>query len=122
MSYVVGGLTRLPRGDSVAFMDLTHRLRRHLRSGLVPSLMVLWIAYFGYHVVQGDRGLAAYARLEQDLIRVQAQHREALAVREKLEARVALLHPAHIDADMLDERARIVLGVAHPDEVLIYAD
>ncbi|MEQ9638835.1 MAG: septum formation initiator family protein [Alphaproteobacteria bacterium] len=103
-------------------MDLSHRLRRYLRSGLLPAGLVLWIAYFGYHVVQGDSGLAAFARLEQDLVRVQAQHREALAVRQKLEARVALLHPEHIDADMLDERARVVLGVAHPDEVLVYAE
>lgn len=103
-------------------MDLSHRLRRHLKSGILPAALVLWIAYFGYHVVQGDRGLAAYARLEQDLVRAQTQYREARAVRQRLEDRVALLNPAHIDADMLDERARIVLGVAHRDEVVIYPD
>ena len=101
-------------------MDALHRLRRHAKSGILPAGCVLVIAYFGYHLVEGERGLSAYARLGHDLVRVEAQYREVKAVRERLEARVDLLHPSHIDADMLDERARIVLGVAHPDEVIIY--
>lgn len=101
-------------------MDLLYRLRRHLRSGILPAACVLFIAYFGYHAVQGERGLSAFARLERELVQVESQYREARTVRQRLEQRVALLHPSHIDADMLDERARVVLGVAHPDDVVIY--
>jgi cell division protein FtsB len=101
-------------------MDALRRLRRHLKSGILSAGCVVVIAYFGYHLVEGERGLSAYARLSHDLVRVEAQYRAALAERQLLEARVALLHPSHIDADMLDERARAVLGVAHPDEVVIY--
>jgi len=103
-------------------MGALHRLRRHLKSGILPTGCVLVIAYFGYHLVEGERGLSAYARLSQDLVRVEAQYRDAHIERERLEQRVALLHPDHIDADMLDERARLTLGIAHPDEVVIYPD
>jgi cell division protein FtsB len=34
--------------------------------------------------------------------------------------RVKLLESAHIDRDLLDERARAVLNVAGPDEIVIY--
>ena len=40
--------------------------------------------------------------------------------REKLEKRVDLLRPENLDLDMLEERARSVLGLAHPDELVIY--
>ena len=91
-----------------------------MKSGILPTGCVLVIAYFGYHLVQGENGLSAYARLSQDLVRVEAQYRTAVAERERLEKRVALLHPSHIDADLLEERAREVLGVAHRDDVIIH--
>jgi cell division protein FtsB len=103
-------------------MEWGYQLRRHLRSAVVPALCVLAIAYFGYHGIEGERGLVAYARLVEDVQRAEALWREAAKTRQRLEARVSLLHPEHIDADMLDERARQVLGVAHPDDVIVYPE
>ena len=40
--------------------------------------------------------------------------------RERLRRRVELLHPEHLDPDMLDERARETLGLMHPDEVVVF--
>lgn len=103
-------------------MEPVRRLRRHLKSGILPAVCVMVIAYFGYHLVEGERGLSAYARLSHDLVRAEALYRDAMAERHALELRTALLHPSHIDPDMLDERARVVLGVARRDEVVIYPD
>ena len=42
--------------------------------------------------------------------------------REALEHRVSLLHPQTLDADMLDEMARRVLGLGRPDEIIILTE
>jgi len=40
--------------------------------------------------------------------------------RQKLERRVQLMQPGHVDPDMLDEQSRATLGYAQPDELTIY--
>lgn len=77
------------------------------------------IAYFSFSALQGEFGLtrlieirAIEARLEADLDRRKAQ-------REEVENRVARLSDGFLDLDLLDERARVVLGLARPDEILI---
>ena len=40
--------------------------------------------------------------------------------REILERQVHLLSPNNLDLDMLEERARLILNFARPDEVIIY--
>jgi cell division protein FtsB len=42
------------------------------------------------------------------------------AERQPMANRVKLLESAHIDRDLLDERARAVLNLAAPDEIVIY--
>ncbi len=44
------------------------------------------------------------------------------AEHERLAAKVALLGPDHIDPDMLDEQVRRYLGLAHPDEIVIFTN
>lgn len=103
-------------------MDAWFDVRRLVRQTLPPLLCVLVIAYFGYHAVQGERGVLAHARLAAELAAVEAIAAEVRAERARLERRVALLHPDHIDPDMLDEQVRDVLGLAHPDELIIGLD
>ena len=103
-------------------MSRWYDIRRHLKAAVAPFLCFCAVIYFGYHTVQGDRGLIAYARLSNEI----ADAREALAKvhteRAALEHRVSLLRPDSIDRDMLDEQARRVLGYSDPDDVVIYRD
>jgi len=101
-------------------MTVRHDLHKLLRKAFAPFLCVCAVIYFGYHTVQGQHGLIAYARLGQELERARLAHQEARAARERLEARVALLRPDSIDPDMLEERARDLLGLVHPHDVIIY--
>jgi cell division protein FtsB len=41
------------------------------------------------------------------------------AERDALDHRVGLLRPEHLDRDMLDERAREMLNLAGPNEIVI---
>lgn len=75
--------------------------------------------YLAYHLMHGDRGYFAWKGLEQKLAVAQADYDQTLANRAALEQQVKMLRPGSLDLDMLDERARIVLGFTQPDEKVI---
>ncbi len=77
------------------------------------------LAYFAFHTLQGEHGLLAWQRLEQELTQAKAKEASLAAARVKLARRVHLLQPEHLDADLLEERARAVLGFGARDDVVI---
>ncbi|WP_232314903.1 FtsB family cell division protein [Oceanibaculum pacificum] len=77
------------------------------------------LGYFVYHAVQGDRGILAWRQVDQQIALAESALQEVSSVRRQLERRVTLLEPAHIDPDMLEERARLMLNLQRPDEVVI---
>lgn len=101
-------------------MSVSYEIRKRLKVSTAPILGLLAICYFSYHLIQGDRGLFAYLKLQQDIQTASAELAITTHEREKLEKRVDLLRPENLDLDMLEERARSVLGLAHPDELVIY--
>jgi len=101
-------------------MGLWYDIRRGLRRAIAPCLGFCALFYFGYHTVQGDRGVIAYLRLSAQLERTEMALMKSDAARDILARRVELLRPENLDRDMLDEQARRILGLAHPDDVVIY--
>lgn len=101
-------------------MQLLHELKRRARHAVAPVLGIGIFGYFAFHAVEGDRGLFAYFRLKDQLVEAEQMQREVAAIRAELEQRVSLLRPNHTDPDMLDERARQMLNLAQPDEVVIF--
>ena len=93
-----------------------------LRSGHIigPIIGIFLIVYFMYHAVQGDRGLIAFWQLNKQV--VQAERTSSLLThkRAELQKRVTLLNPYSLNSDMLDERARFMLGYSKPDEIVIF--
>lgn len=75
--------------------------------------------YFGYHLVHGDQGYFALRGLEKKLVTAERKYEEKKLAREALENRVRLLRPDSLDLDLLDERARVVLGHVKADERVI---
>jgi cell division protein FtsB len=100
-------------------MVLLQEIRQRARHVFLPVLGVSALVYFTYHAVQGDRGLIAYVHLTAEIERANEYLTQVGAARQALETDVALLQPDALDRDMLDERARAVLGLAHGDEVLV---
>lgn len=101
-------------------MALMREIRRRAKHVVGPMLMVSVAAYFGYHAVQGDRGLIAWWQVTQDLKNAKATYARVHGEREALEHRVALLGPDKLDLDLLEERAHAMLDLAEPDEVVIF--
>ena len=100
-------------------MGLIAELRARLRTVVVPVLWVAGVGYFAYHAVQGDRGLIAWAQLKQRVAETRLIAAETAGRRMVLERRVRMLSPQSLDADLLDERARVMLNLGHPDEIVI---
>jgi cell division protein FtsB len=103
-------------------MSILREIRRRARLIVGPVLGISLCGYFAYHMVEGERGLAAWLRLSQELRQAKATLASAEAERATLERRVNLLRPEHMDRDMLDERARSQLNMAAPNEIVIFDD
>jgi cell division protein FtsB len=101
-------------------MRLLHEIRQRARHVVLPVLGVCAFGYFAYHAIQGDRGLIAYMRLTQQIDEARVTLAKVRDERRRVEAQVALLQPAALDRDMLDERARAMLNLVRPDEVVIF--
>ena len=100
-------------------MELLQDIWERARSTLGPLLGVLIIAYFAFHVVQGDRGLLAFASLSKQIKKAETTEGILAKERSTWENRVSLLRPERLDRDMLEERARVMLNYGRADEVMI---
>jgi cell division protein FtsB len=100
-------------------MAIWDEVKRRAKDVIGPVLGFCVVGYFAYHSVEGDRGLVAYLRLNEQITLAKAQLAEVAAERKALEQRVSLLRPNRLDPDMLDERARLLLNLARPDEIVI---
>jgi cell division protein FtsB len=100
-------------------MSLFSEIRKRTRVIAGPILGISLIGYFAYHLVQGDRGLAAWLRLHHQLEDARTTRDSLKAERDALDRRVGLLRPEHLDRDMLDERARANLNLAGPNDIVI---
>ena len=90
------------------------------RQILAPLLFATVFGYFGYHLVNGDRGLLALASLQREVQIAEQNFAEAEATRKIWERRVAALRNQSLDPDMLDERARALLNYARRDDIIIF--
>jgi cell division protein FtsB len=97
-------------------MDLTGRLNQIL----APLIALLVMIYFGYHILQGERGLFSWMRLRQKITDSEQHLAVIQSEKETLERQVYLLRPDSLDQDMLEERARKVLNWGYQGEVVIY--
>jgi len=104
-------------GIFVAVMRVEYS--RKARQIVGPLIGAAMIGYFAYHAFQGDRGLIAWWQLRYDIERAQFTQNEVAAEKAALEHRVALLRPESLDPDMLEERARIMLGVVSPQDLIV---
>jgi cell division protein FtsB len=97
--------------------------RKRLR-GVVTAIGLYAVAaaligYFWFHAFSGQRGLHAKHEIDQQLQELTAELDRLKVEKGQWERKVALLRSDGIDPDMLDERARALLNVAHPNEVVM---
>ncbi|MEM7122618.1 MAG: septum formation initiator family protein [Pseudomonadota bacterium] len=100
---------------------LRERLRRSAKH--LPGLVGMCaVVYFGYHAIQGDRGLLTLITLDNRVASVSHQVDVVKSEQMVLAQRVSLMRPASLDRDMLEEQVRLVLNYTHPNDVVIQVD
>ncbi len=99
---------------------VSHRRRRTILTALgLYTFAALFIGYFAVNAVTGNHGLRAQLDLDQQLASMQQELSDAKAEHALWERRVALLRSERLDPDMLDERARALLGYVDPRELIL---
>ncbi|MGA9011834.1 MAG: septum formation initiator family protein [Acetobacteraceae bacterium] len=100
-------------------MVLGREVKYRLKAAVAPVIFLSLVGYFGWNAVQGNHGLVAYAQRQELLAQAQADQDKARAERDAWDRRVAGLRSRHIDADALDERARAMLNLADPSDIIV---
>jgi cell division protein FtsB len=90
---------------------VSNRRRHAILTALgLYTFAALFIGYFAVNAFTGNHGLHAQADLDQQMATLQGELQHLKADHRQWEHRVALLRTDRIDPDMLDERARALLG------------
>lgn len=93
-----------------------------LRRNMMAVIGICLSVYFSYHLIAGQRGYFRLTTLEKRIASVSGEHDALKQQRLALEKKVIMMRPGSIDRDLLEERARHVLGYRHADELILLQD
>jgi cell division protein FtsB len=89
------------------------------RPFLPTAALGLLIFYFAIHAFTGDRGILRSNQRNAILVAKTHELAQVRAERRDLEMRARLLRDTSLSADLLEERARSLLGFADPRDYVI---
>ena len=92
------------------------------RAIIVLLTCALGLFYVGYQSVQGERGLLGWIERSAEVERTRGEVAALAGERRKLERRVSQLRTDNLDLDLLDQEARRLLNLGHPDEEVLFHD
>lgn len=75
--------------------------------------------YFAFAAVQGPSGILRRIQIEAETTELEAQRDVLRAEVSQMQNLTRRLSDDYLDLDLLDERAREVLGLVRPDEVIL---
>jgi cell division protein FtsB len=90
-----------------------------LRSYIPTTILAFLIFYFGFQALTGDRGLLSRAQRNATLQEKSVELAGLTSQRQDLERRAQLLRDQGLSVELLDERARSLLGLADPRDYVI---
>ena len=94
--------------------------QRHLiRQNLLSIIAIALFCYFSFHIMMGERSYLRLVSIEHKIEKLGTEYAALSAQRQALEDRVVRMRPASLDVDLLEERARDILGYSRADEEII---
>ena len=96
--------------------------RVRYRTVIVLLTCALGLLYVGYQTVQGERGVLGWMERSAEVERTRAEVAALATERQTLERRVSQLRTDNLDLDLLDQEARRLLNLGHPDEEVLFLD
>jgi cell division protein FtsB len=100
-------------------MGLWRGIKRRVRAAVAPCVFLALAGYFLWSATQGDRGLNASAERRLALQAAQEDVARAEVERQVWDRRVSALRAKNLDRDALDERARAMLNLADPGDIIV---
>lgn len=98
-------------------------VRRRQRAVLLPlalyAVSAVVVGYFLHNAEIGSRGLTAKQALKVQIYETNRELDAAKAEQVEWNRRLSLLRAEHVDKDILEERARILLGRVHRNDLVI---
>lgn len=91
-----------------------------LKPYLPTAGLALMVLYLGVQALTGERGLLSGPERHRLLDQREAQLASLTEARAELETRVRHLRSDRLSRDLLEERARVVLGLVDPRDVIVH--
>lgn len=89
-------------------------------TALLLMVAVAITGYFAFAAMQGDHGLFRRVQTRADIAELQSRKAELEAELARITNLTARLSDTSLDLDLLDDRARLVLGYLRADEVVVH--
>src|ERR1700750_2318166 len=103
---------------------MSTRLKRPAiwRSLLITTLLIGFQVYLGFNVIGGQFGITSQKQMRVDIETLKAQSATLQAEIDSYQHKASLFASAGLDRDILTERARALLQMAEPDDLIIMTD
>ena len=79
-------------------------------------------AYLGYSVLSGQYGIESQRQIEQQLVELKGRSAALQAELDSMRHKVGLFTPRRLDPDIVSERARALLSMSEPDDLIVMVD
>ncbi|ESQ78118.1 septum formation initiator [Asticcacaulis sp. YBE204] len=83
------------------------------------AIIAIFLTYCSVQYLTGDKGFFSQETRQVELAEKQAQLQKLSAERKDLEARARYLRTDNLSKELLEERARVLLGLNAPNEYVI---
>ena len=100
-------------------MQIWRGIKRAVRSAVAPCVFLGLAGYFLWSATQGERGLNAGAERQAALEGARVELSRAEAEKAVWERRVSAMRAQNLDKDALDERARAMLSLSDPADIIV---
>lgn len=100
-------------------MGMWRGIKRRLRDAVAPCVFLSLAGYFLWSATQGERGLNAAAERQAALENARVDVTRADSEKAVWERRVAAMRAQNLDRDALDERARAMLSLSDPTDIIV---
>lgn len=103
---------------------MSTRLKRPAlwRSLLVTLLLLAFLGYLGFNVIGGQFGIQSQKQMRADIETLKAQSATLQAEIDSYRHKASLFAAASLDPDILSEKARALLQMAQPDDLIVMTD
>jgi cell division protein FtsB len=92
------------------------------RALAMTAVLAAFQGYLGYNVLRGQFGIESQKQMLGDIEELKAQSASLKAEIDAYRHRVDLFSPQKLDTDILTERARALLDMADPKDLIIMVD